>query len=32
VRDMIVDRCRASTLEIERDAYENFYFPDTAII
>ena len=28
VRDMIVDRCRSATLEIERESYENFYFGD----
>ena len=31
VRDMIVDRCRASTLEIERESYENFYFGDRSL-
>ena len=28
VRDMIVDRCRAATLEIERESYENYYFQE----
>ena len=28
VRDMIVDRCRSATLEIERESYENYYFGD----
>ena len=32
IRDMIVDRCRSATLEIERESYENYYFQDTAMI
>ena len=28
VRDMIVDRCRSATLEIERESYENYYFQE----
>ncbi len=31
VRDMIVDRCRSATLEIEREYYENFYFGDRSL-
>ena len=31
VRDMIVDRCRSATLEIERESYENFYFGDRSL-
>ena len=31
IRDMIVDRCRSATLEIERESYENFYFGDRSL-
>ena len=31
VRDMIVDRCRSATLEIERESYENYYFGDRSL-
>ena len=31
IRDMIVDRCRIATLEIERESYENFYFGDRSL-
>jgi hypothetical protein len=31
IRDMIVDRCRSATLEIEREYYENFYFGDRSL-